>query len=161
LMIGPGHILVLMVYALFIGLGVAGGIFLHRTSFGIVKWHTPFTGTAKLFKHLAKPRVLLVVGLIVAGLAIMASSITYHSFEVTTGYKYTLVSEPHRVYVPELDRTLTLPGYSLWESPVTTTITLTLVEPSRMLIGLFLIIVALLIAARFAVIEVNKAYGVA
>ena len=160
-MISPSHVLVLMVYALFVGFGIAGGIFLHRTSFGIVKWHTPFTGTAKLFKYLARPRVLLVVGLIVAGLAIMASSTAYHSFEVTTGYRYTLVSEQHHVYVPELGRVLTLPGYSLWESPVTTTITLTVVDSSRILIGLFLIIVALLIAARFTVIEVNKAYGVA
>ena len=156
----PGYYLLLLVYALFAGFGLAGGIFLHRISFGIVRWHTPFTGAARLFRYLAKPRVLLVVGLIVAGLAVMAGSVTYYSFEAITGYKYTLVSEPHHVYVPELGRILTLPGYSLWESPVTTTITLTLVEPSRILVGMLLIIVALLLAARFSVIEVNRAYGV-
>ena len=158
---GPGLVLVLVVYALFIGFGVAGGIFLHRSSFGIVKWHTPFTGTARLFRYLAKPRVLTVVGLIVAGLAVMASSVSYQSFEATTGYRYVLMVERHPVYVPELGRMLTLPTYSLWETPVTSTVTITLVEPSRILVGLLLIIAGLLAAARFAVIEVNKAYGVA
>jgi hypothetical protein len=160
-MIGPGHLLVLTVFGLLAAFGLAGGIFLHRISWGIVRWHTPFTGAARLFKYLAKPKVLLVVGLIVAGLALICGSTTYTSFQATTGYKYTLVSEPHKVYVPELNRILTLPGYTLWETPVTTTVTVTLVEPARIMIGLLLIIVALLIAARFSVIEVNRAYGVA
>jgi len=160
-MVSPGHLIVLTIFGLFAVFGLAGGIFLHRISWGIVRWHTPFTGAARLFKHLAKPKVLLVTGLIVAGLALICGSTTYTSFQATTGYKYTLVTEQHHVYVPELNRILTLPGYTLYETPVTTTVTVTLVEPARIMIGLLLIIAALLIAARFSVMEVNKAYGLA
>jgi uncharacterized membrane protein len=139
---------------------LAGGLFLHRISFGTVKWHTAFSGAAKLFKYLARPRILAVAALIMAGLVLMFGSVSYTRIESTTGYKYSLVPEQHHVYIPELDRIVTLPGYSLWETPVTSTQVVALVDPVKPLVGFVLVIIALLIAAWSSVKTVNRAYGV-
>jgi hypothetical protein len=156
----PGLPLVMALYAVLVAVGLAGGLFLHRISFGTVKWHVAFSGAARLFKHLAKPKIFIVIALIVAGLVTMLSGVSYTYIEATTGYRYSLVTEQRHVYVPELGRIVTLPGYSLWEAPVTSTQVVALVDPARPLIGLLLVIIALLIAAWSSVKAVNRAYGV-
>jgi hypothetical protein len=156
----PGLPLVMALYAILVAVGLAGGLFLHRISFGTVKWHAAFSGAARLFKHLTKPKIFIVIALIVAGLATMLSGVSYTYIEATTGYRYSLVPEQRHVYVPELGRIVTLPGYSLWETPVTSTQVVALVDPARPLIGLLLVIIALLIAAWSSVKAVNRAYGV-
>jgi sulfite exporter TauE/SafE len=156
----PGTVFVVALYAVLVAVGLAGGLFLHRISFGTVKWHIAFSGAAKLFKHLARPKAFTVAALIVAGLATMFSGVSYAYIEATTGYKYSLITEQRHVYVPELGRIVTLPGYSLWEAPVTSTQVVAIVDPARPLIGLLLVIMALLIAAWSSVKAVNRAYGV-
>jgi hypothetical protein len=156
----PGLPFVIALYAILVAVGLAGGLFLHRISFGTVKWHVAFSGTARLFKYLANPRVSIVTALIVAGLAAMLSGVSYTYIEATTGYRYSLVPEQRHVYVPELGRIVTLPGYSLWETPVTSTQVVAVIDPARPLIGLVLIIIALLVAAWSSVKAVNRAYGV-
>jgi len=156
----PGHPLAMAIYAILVAVGLAGGMFLHRITFGTVKWHIAFSGAARLFKHLARPKVFIVVALIVAGLAAMFSGVSYTYIEATTGYRYSLIPEQRHVYVPELGRIVTLPGYSLWETPVTSTQVVTLIDPVKPLIGLALVIIALLIAAWSSVKAVNRAYGV-
>ena len=156
----PGLPFVIAFYAILVAVGLAGGLFLHRITFGTVKWHIAFSGAARLFKYLAKPKIFIVVALIVAGLVLPFSSISYMRVETTTGYKYSLVPEQQHVYIPELGRIVTLPGYSLWETPVTSTQVVALVDPARPLIGFVLVIIALLIAAWSSVKAVNRAYGV-
>jgi hypothetical protein len=156
----PGLPFVIAFYAILVAVGLAGGLFLHRISFGTIKWHIAFSGAARLFKHLANPRIMIVTALIVAGLAAMLSGVSYTYIEATTGYRYSLVPEQRHVYVPELGRIVTLPGYSLWEAPVTSTQVVAVIDPARPLTGLALIIIALLIAAWSSVKAVNRAYGV-
>jgi len=156
----PGLPFVIAFYAVLVAVGLAGGLFLHRISFGTVRWHIAFSGAAKLFKHLARPKTFIVVALIVAGLATTFSGVSYTYIEATTGYKYSLVPEQRHVYIPELGRIVTLPGYSLWETPVTSTQVVALVDPARPLIGFVLVIIALLVAAWSSVKAVNRAYGV-
>jgi hypothetical protein len=155
-----GIILTLTVWIMAIALAIAFGFVNRVISRGEAKWYSVFTGIGKILKTIAKPRNILATILIIIGLCLIASSVSYKYVEAITGYKYELIREASRAYVPELGKIITVPGYGLWEVPVITTQIITIVDAFRVVLGLYLILLGLGIVADRAIEATNRAYGV-
>jgi hypothetical protein len=159
-MIGVGQLLTLTIWLIAIILGLAFGGFIHKASKGEVKWNTVFKTLGGILKTIANPVALLSLALIVAGICLIGSAVSYHYIQVTTGYKYSLLSSSSKYYVPELERIVTMPAYTLWESPVVTTQVLTFFDTGRVLLGLWLIVIGLIVGAWGSVKATNRAFEV-
>jgi hypothetical protein len=159
-MIGVGQLLTLTIWLIAIVLGLAFGGFMHKASKGEVRWNTVFKTLGGILKTIANPVALLSLALIVAGICLIGSATSYHYIQATTGYKYSLLSESSKYYVPELERLITTPTYSLWESPVVTTQVLTFFDTGRALLGLWLIVIGLIVGAWGSVKATNRAFEV-
>jgi hypothetical protein len=155
-----GIILTLTVWIMAIALAIAFGFVIRAISGGEAKWYSIFTGIGRFLKAILKPRNILATILVIIGLCLIASSVSYKYVEAITGYRYELVREASRAYVPELGRIITVPGYSLWEVPIVTTQVITLVDAFRVVLGIYLILIGLLFAAKRCVEATNRAYGV-
>jgi hypothetical protein len=159
-MLGWGIILTLTVWLMAVALAIVFGLMNRAISRGEAKWYSIFTGVGNFLKAIVKPRNILATILVVVGLCLIASSVSYTYFEATTGYRYELLRETVRTYVPELGKIVSVPGYSLWETPIVTTQIITLVDAFRIALGIYLILIGLLFAAGRAVEATNRAYGV-
>jgi hypothetical protein len=155
-----GIILTLTVWIMAIALAIAFGFVNRAMSKGEAKWYSIFTGIGRILKAILKPRNILATILVIIGLCLIASSVSYRYVEAITGYKYELIREASRAYVPELGRIITVPGYGLWEVPVVTTQIITIVDAFRVVLGIYLILIGLLFAAKRCVEATNRAYGV-
>jgi hypothetical protein len=155
-----GIILTLTVWIMAIALAIAFGFVNRAMSKGEAKWYSIFTGIGRILKAILKPRNILATILVIIGLCLIASSVSYRYVEAITGYKYELIREASRVYVPELGRIITVPGYGLWEVPIVTTQIITIVDAFRVVLGIYLILIGLLFAAKRCVEATNRAYGV-
>jgi hypothetical protein len=155
-----GIILTLMVWLTAIVLAIVFGLINMWMSRGEAKWYSIFTGVGRFLKAIVKPRNILATILVIIGLCLIATSVSYTYFEATTGYRYQLLRETVRAYVPELGKIVSVPGYSLWETPVVTTQIITLVDAFRIVLGIYLILIGLLFAAKRTVEATNRAYGV-
>jgi len=159
-MISIGQLLALTIWLIAIILGLAFGGFMHKASKGEVRWNTIFKTLGRILKTIAKPVALLSIALIVAGICLIGSAVSYHYIQATTGYKYSLLSSPSKYYVPELERIVTMPAYTLWESPVVTTQVQMLLDTGRVLLGLWLIVIGLIVGAWGSVKATNRAFEV-
>ena len=177
--------LVLAVWIPVILLWIFGGLFLKKISGGQRGYGFLFKQTWKgVFAWAIPPwkralKVLVVVVLIAAGLAVIGAAPRWWTYEVTTGYSYRL--EKHIEYQPIMDyycKLITTPmgssqvcdyvtrwvkayKYSLVETPVTTHFQTWYLEMGHVLIGLALIIAGLIVAAYSLVKANNELYGVA
>jgi hypothetical protein len=159
-MLSIGLLVTIFVWVLAIVLGLAFGGFLHKVSKGETRWHVVFKDIGKILKCITKPYGLISIVLIIAGLCVIGSAVSYHYVQATTGYKYSLISSPSKHYVPEIERIITIPAYSLWESPVVTTQVLTFFDTGKLILGLWLVVIGLIIGAWGSVKAVNRAYEV-
>jgi hypothetical protein len=159
-MIGVGQLLALTIWLIAIVLGLAFGGFMHKVSKGETRWYVVLKDIGKILKCVTKPHGLIAIVLIIAGLCVIGSAVSYHYIQATTGYKYSLLSEPSKYYVPELERLITTPTYTLWESPVVTTQVLTFFDTGRVILGLWLIVIGLIVGAWGSVKATNRAFEV-
>jgi len=157
-MLGAGEILAITIWAVTIALMLAFGGFMHKLSRGEVRWNIIFKHVYGILRFMANPRALISLALIVAGLCIIGSAVSYHYVETTTGYRYALLRESGKTYVPELERIITAPSYTLWETPIRITEVITVLDPGKTVLGLWLIVIGLMIGAYFSTRAVNRAY---
>jgi hypothetical protein len=159
-MLSIGQLVTLAIWVIAIALALAFGGFMHKISRGEVRWNAILKDIGGILRLIANPRTLISLALIVAGVCLIASATSYHYVETTTGYRYELLQESGRAYVPELERIITVPAYTLWETPIRTTQIITMLDPFRTVLGIWLIVLGLIVGAYFSAKAVNKAYGV-